>query len=104
VGTKIYTDQPLNVPMTFTDQDGAIINITGGTVALHLYGPDNSTETADSVVTGSLVVPAAGTATALIPSGTLKAGQWRLQPVVTLSAIPWPGEVTVITVLPRGKA
>jgi hypothetical protein len=104
VGTKIYTDQALNVPMTFTDQDGTIINITTGTVTLDLFGPDNFTETPTSTINGSIVLGSAGTATAFIPVDTLTAGQWRLQPVVTLSAIPWPGEVTAITVLPRGKA
>jgi len=101
---KVYVNQALSLALTYLDQDGVPIDITAGTVTAALYSPSNRTTTADATVSGNVVSGAAGTATANIAKDTLdEPGQWRCQPLVSLSGTVWPGEVFAIEVTNLGS-
>lgn len=101
---KVYTNQPLGLNLTYTDDDGDALDISGGTVSAQLFAPSNTTETATATISGSVVVGAAGTGSVSIPEDTLdEFGGWSIQPMVSLSGVNWPGEVQDLTVWKRGK-
>lgn len=100
---KVYKNQALTLDISFTDEDGDIINITGGTVEVELYAP-GVTGTATETVSGSVSDGAAGTATATVTADTLDTiGEWKPQAHVTLSGTRWPAEVDSIVVIEKGS-
>lgn len=101
---KVYTNQPLGLNLTYTDDDDVAMDISGGTVSAQLFAPSNTTEAATDTVNGSIVVAGEGTGLVNIPEDTLdEAGGWNIQPMVSLSGVNWPGEVQDLTVWKRGK-
>lgn len=101
---RVYTNQPVTLDVTFTDQNGDVIDLSGGSVSAELFAPSNRTETASSEISGSISVAASGTATVTVPADTLdEAGEWRIQAIATLSSTEWPAEVTSLVVYQRGS-
>lgn len=87
---RIYTNQPIELSTTW-EENGEIINITGGTIVYYYYYPSNQTSTPDGNVSGTILVAESGTSEGILPASVNtveRAGTvmpWRVQGKLTLS-------------------
>jgi len=84
--------------LTITDEDGGVVDITGGTIAVRLAKPSGTTVEK----TGSVSDGPAGIALYDAPSTDLDVeGRWRIQAIVTLSGKTYHSDIDVFDVLPN---
>lgn len=96
---KIYVNDPFTVDIPFTDEDGAVIDITGGTVTCEVYLNESLIETLD----GGITEAASGTGYANVPADTCNsANDWVFHGRVLLSGTNWRAEATTVTITAVG--